>query len=128
MSDQSTSGDPIAAFGPNEWLVDELYQQFLTDKSSVDKAWWGFVEDYRPGEADTSGGASRAATATAPKTTTDTAPAPATSAAPDAPAANGSGNGAPAPAAPPAAAPRSQPVAEPKTEATVPAATGTRTA
>lgn len=127
MSDQSTSGDPIAAFGPNEWLVDELYQQFLTDKSSVDKAWWGFFEDYRPGEADTSGGASRAATATAPKTTTDTAPAPATSAAPDAPAANGSGNGAPAPAAPPAAAPRSQPVAEPKTEATVPAATEAKT-
>ena len=54
MSDQSTSGDPIAAFGPNEWLVDELYQQFLTDKTSVDKAWWGFFEDYRPGEADAS--------------------------------------------------------------------------
>ena len=33
MAEQSTSGDPIAAFGPNEWLVDELYQQYLTDKN-----------------------------------------------------------------------------------------------
>ncbi len=27
-------------FGPNEWLVDELYQQFTQDRNSVDKAWW----------------------------------------------------------------------------------------
>jgi multifunctional 2-oxoglutarate metabolism enzyme len=133
VSDQSTSGDPIAAFGPNEWLVDELYQQFLTDKASVDKAWWGFFEDYRPSEAETSGGASRAATATAPKTTTtgtaSAAPAtPAAPAAPDAQASNGSANGAPAPAAPPAAAPRAQPTAEPKTEARLPAATEAKTA
>jgi 2-oxoglutarate dehydrogenase E1 component len=111
VSDQSTSGDPIADFGPNEWLVDELYQQFLTDKSSVDKAWWGFFEDYRPGEADTSGGASRAATATAAKTATGTTPAAAAT------------NGAPpvtAPAAPapaPAAVAEPTPKAEPKTEA-----------
>ena len=35
-------------FGPNEWLVDELYQQYLQDKSSVDKAWWDFFADYKP--------------------------------------------------------------------------------
>ncbi len=46
MSEQSTSGDPIAAFGPNEWLVDELYQRYLTDKHSVDQAWWEFFKDY----------------------------------------------------------------------------------
>ncbi|MFZ5872007.1 MAG: 2-oxoglutarate dehydrogenase E1 subunit family protein, partial [Actinomycetota bacterium] len=39
-----------AAFGPNEWLVDELYQRFLEDKESVDRAWWDFFEDYRPTE------------------------------------------------------------------------------
>ncbi len=38
-------------FGPNEWLVDELYQQYLADKSSVDKAWWDFFQDYRPAES-----------------------------------------------------------------------------
>jgi 2-oxoglutarate decarboxylase len=35
-------------FGTNEWLVDELYQQYLQDKSSVDRAWWDFFEDYKP--------------------------------------------------------------------------------
>jgi hypothetical protein len=30
--------DKIAAtFGPNEWLVDELYEQFLADKNAVDQ-------------------------------------------------------------------------------------------
>ena len=75
MSDQSTSGDPIAAFGPNEWLVDELYQQFLTDKTSVDKAWWGFFEDYRPGEADTGAAPSRTATGDGDGPQTTSAPA-----------------------------------------------------
>jgi 2-oxoglutarate decarboxylase len=38
-------------FGPNEWLVDELYQQYLVDKNAVDPAWWDFFEDYQPSEA-----------------------------------------------------------------------------
>ncbi|HEY5178281.1 MAG TPA: 2-oxo acid dehydrogenase subunit E2, partial [Dermatophilaceae bacterium] len=38
----------MAVFGPNEWLVDELYHQFLKDKSSVDEAWWEFFTDYKP--------------------------------------------------------------------------------
>jgi multifunctional 2-oxoglutarate metabolism enzyme len=37
-----------ADFGPNEWLVDELYLQYLDDPGSVDKAWWSFFADYRP--------------------------------------------------------------------------------
>ena len=40
----------LAAFGPNEWLVDEIYQQYLTDQSSVDPAWWDFFADYVPTE------------------------------------------------------------------------------
>ncbi|MEO7447887.1 MAG: hypothetical protein ABI336_06380, partial [Humibacillus sp.] len=36
----------MAAFGPNEWLVDELYERYLGDKNSVDKAWWEFFKDY----------------------------------------------------------------------------------
>lgn len=40
----------LASFGPNEWLVDEIYQQFITDKSSVDPAWWEFFEGYSPSE------------------------------------------------------------------------------
>ncbi len=41
---------PVSGFGPNEWLVDEIYQQFLNDKGSVDPAWWEFFEDYTPAE------------------------------------------------------------------------------
>jgi 2-oxoglutarate decarboxylase len=40
----------LATFGPNEWLVDEIYQQYLTDPSSVDPAWWDFFADYVPTE------------------------------------------------------------------------------
>jgi 2-oxoglutarate dehydrogenase E1 component len=43
----------MGAFGPNEWLVDELYDQWLNDKDSVDRAWWEFFEDYRPGHPST---------------------------------------------------------------------------
>ena len=28
----------LAQFGPNEWLVDEIYQQYLQDPESVDQA------------------------------------------------------------------------------------------
>ncbi len=36
-----------ADFGPNEWLVDELYQRYLSDPQTVDKAWWNFFADYK---------------------------------------------------------------------------------
>ena len=29
-------------FGPNQWLVDELYQRYQADPGSVDQAWWNF--------------------------------------------------------------------------------------
>jgi multifunctional 2-oxoglutarate metabolism enzyme len=37
-----------ADFGANEWLVDELYQRYLADPGSVDRAWWSFFADYKP--------------------------------------------------------------------------------
>ncbi|NTW38309.1 MAG: multifunctional oxoglutarate decarboxylase/oxoglutarate dehydrogenase thiamine pyrophosphate-binding subunit/dihydrolipoyllysine-residue succinyltransferase subunit [Cellulomonadaceae bacterium] len=49
-----------AGFGANQWLVDELYEQFLADRSAVDPAWWDFFEDYRP-RGEVSNGASRTA-------------------------------------------------------------------
>jgi 2-oxoglutarate decarboxylase len=35
-------------FGANEWLVEELYQRYLADPSSVDRAWWSFFADFKP--------------------------------------------------------------------------------
>ncbi|MER8072621.1 multifunctional oxoglutarate decarboxylase/oxoglutarate dehydrogenase thiamine pyrophosphate-binding subunit/dihydrolipoyllysine-residue succinyltransferase subunit [Streptomyces sp. NPDC094034] len=102
---------PAAAFGANEWLVDEIYQQYLQDPNSVDRAWWDFFADYKPGTpgtADTSGRADEAtataAAGAAVPTPQATAPAPA--AAPAAPAAPAVPAAAPAaPAKPAAAAP-----------------------
>ncbi|MSY16821.1 MAG: multifunctional oxoglutarate decarboxylase/oxoglutarate dehydrogenase thiamine pyrophosphate-binding subunit/dihydrolipoyllysine-residue succinyltransferase subunit, partial [Actinobacteria bacterium] len=53
----------LASFGPNEWLVDEIYQQFISDKSSVDPAWWEFFEGYSPSDQSPSPIASAAPTA-----------------------------------------------------------------
>ncbi|CAM5271142.1 2-oxoglutarate dehydrogenase E1 component [Streptomyces hirsutus] len=98
--------NPAAAFGANEWLVDEIYQQYLQDPNSVDRAWWDFFADYKPGAPQASAPVNNAATGTAGTTTA----APATPARPAA---------TPAPAAPqPAAAP---PAAQPAAKAPVPA-------
>ena len=81
-TDQDGQGkNPAAGFGANEWLVDEIYQQYLQDPNSVDRAWWDFFADYKPGATGT---------ADNPVQGAPTAPAPAPA--------------APAPAAPAAAA------------------------
>ncbi|WP_456572304.1 multifunctional oxoglutarate decarboxylase/oxoglutarate dehydrogenase thiamine pyrophosphate-binding subunit/dihydrolipoyllysine-residue succinyltransferase subunit [Blastococcus sp. SYSU D00820] len=54
MSSSRPSASPastsaVAGFGTNEWLVEEMYQQYLADPSSVDRAWHDFFTDYRPG-------------------------------------------------------------------------------
>src|SRR5438477_5607603 len=35
-------------FGPNEWLIEEMYRRYAEDPSSVGGAWQEFFEDYRP--------------------------------------------------------------------------------
>ncbi|HEY0903823.1 MAG TPA: multifunctional oxoglutarate decarboxylase/oxoglutarate dehydrogenase thiamine pyrophosphate-binding subunit/dihydrolipoyllysine-residue succinyltransferase subunit [Marmoricola sp.] len=48
---EPTEGNPLAAFGANEWLVDEMYEQYQRDPNSVDPAWWDFFKTYRNGDA-----------------------------------------------------------------------------
>ncbi|EHR52523.1 2-oxoglutarate dehydrogenase, E1 component [Saccharomonospora marina XMU15] len=43
-----SSSSPASQFGPNEWLVEEMYDQFLADPSSVDAAWHEFFTDFKP--------------------------------------------------------------------------------
>ncbi|MFB9956457.1 multifunctional oxoglutarate decarboxylase/oxoglutarate dehydrogenase thiamine pyrophosphate-binding subunit/dihydrolipoyllysine-residue succinyltransferase subunit [Cellulomonas denverensis] len=65
-----------ADFGANAWLVDELYEQYLQDKTAVDPAWWEFFEGYRPAAPDaTSSGAPQNGT-TPPGGQADAVPAP----------------------------------------------------
>jgi len=38
---------PQASFGPNAWLVDEMYDQYRADPMSVTESWRDFFADYR---------------------------------------------------------------------------------
>ncbi len=71
----------MSVFGPNEWLVDELYQQYLKDKNSVDEAWWEFFADYQPTDSSTGSTVPETPTPTSPSRSRETA-APATTPAP----------------------------------------------
>ncbi|WP_369253572.1 multifunctional oxoglutarate decarboxylase/oxoglutarate dehydrogenase thiamine pyrophosphate-binding subunit/dihydrolipoyllysine-residue succinyltransferase subunit [Geodermatophilus amargosae] len=82
----TSSSSAVAGFGTNEWLVEEMYQQYLADPSSVDQAWHEFFADYRPGSP------------VAASDDRDEAPAPA-------PASNGGPAGGPSDGAAPKPAP-----------------------
>ncbi|MFE2928757.1 multifunctional oxoglutarate decarboxylase/oxoglutarate dehydrogenase thiamine pyrophosphate-binding subunit/dihydrolipoyllysine-residue succinyltransferase subunit [Streptomyces goshikiensis] len=95
--------NPASGFGANEWLVDEIYQQYLQDPNSVDRAWWDFFADYKPGGAATPVKADENQKST---TTTDGASAQAAGPAAKAPqAADAAATGAARAAAPSTAAP-----------------------
>ncbi|WP_331453293.1 multifunctional oxoglutarate decarboxylase/oxoglutarate dehydrogenase thiamine pyrophosphate-binding subunit/dihydrolipoyllysine-residue succinyltransferase subunit [Streptomyces sp. SS162] len=113
-TDQDGRGQsPAAAFGANEWLVDEIYQQYLQDPNSVDRAWWDFFADYKPGAsgsadkpAGEAAGAAGSVTRPAQPAEAPTAQAPAAQAAQAQPAQPAAPAGqVPAPAAPQPAAP-----------------------
>ncbi len=112
MPGQSTTQpDPLAGFGPNEWLVAEIYQQYLRDPDSVDQAWWEFFADYTPQDRGaSSGGGSNGevagnVTEPAPSPTPSPSPTPAPSPtpSPSPPPAPPTPAPAPAPAVPPGA-------------------------
>ncbi|GAA1648066.1 multifunctional oxoglutarate decarboxylase/oxoglutarate dehydrogenase thiamine pyrophosphate-binding subunit/dihydrolipoyllysine-residue succinyltransferase subunit [Microbacterium flavum] len=95
----SNDGD----FGANEWLVAEMYDQFVKDRGSVDQSWWPVLEAYEKTQKD----------AAAPAAPADAvaAPAAAAPAAPETPAAATSTTSAPAGS--PAASAEPRPVTAP---------------
>ena len=50
-------------FGGNEWLVDELYEQYQQDKNAVDAKWWPLFESFDSGSGSSSNGNSSLAVA-----------------------------------------------------------------
>jgi 2-oxoglutarate dehydrogenase E1 component len=44
VATEPSESDPLAAFGANEWLVDEMYESYLADPKSVDPAWSAYFE------------------------------------------------------------------------------------
>ena len=91
MSIDERAGEISVDFGANEWLIEELYDKYLVDRSSVDPQWQAYFA-----RLEAEGDGADAATANAPAA--PAAPAPAAPAAP-APAAPTPAAPAPAPAA-----------------------------
>ncbi|WP_288114799.1 multifunctional oxoglutarate decarboxylase/oxoglutarate dehydrogenase thiamine pyrophosphate-binding subunit/dihydrolipoyllysine-residue succinyltransferase subunit [Microbacterium sp. SCN 71-21] len=65
-------------FGANEWLVEELYEQFKVDKNSVDKAWWPVLETYHSTLTTSTDAAPPAAPAAPPAAAAPAEPKPVT--------------------------------------------------
>ena len=45
MSDEPSSAE---SFGPNVWLIDEMFREFKEHPESVSESWREFFSDYRP--------------------------------------------------------------------------------
>src|SRR6185437_530132 len=70
------------SFGPNAWLVDDMYDRFLVDPASVSESWREFFADYRAAPVP----APQAPIAVAPAAPAPAGAAPPVAAAPPAPA------------------------------------------
>ena len=91
--------DRTQDFGANSWLVEEMYEQFRTDPSSVSDAWRDFFSDYKSaatGVLRPAPAASTVASSNVSATGLVSTPAAAPQSAPSAPAANGAATPAPA--------------------------------
>ncbi|MFI5777851.1 multifunctional oxoglutarate decarboxylase/oxoglutarate dehydrogenase thiamine pyrophosphate-binding subunit/dihydrolipoyllysine-residue succinyltransferase subunit [Nocardia sp. NPDC051570] len=64
-------------FGQNQWLVDEMYQKYKQDPSSVDESWHEFLADYTPETPGDTGNSKPAAPTAAATPAVSSAPAPA---------------------------------------------------
>ncbi|GAB3266051.1 multifunctional oxoglutarate decarboxylase/oxoglutarate dehydrogenase thiamine pyrophosphate-binding subunit/dihydrolipoyllysine-residue succinyltransferase subunit [Arthrobacter pigmenti] len=64
MPDQPNHRIP-EEFSGNEWLVDELYEEYKKDKNSVDKKWWDIFESFEA--SDSSNGRHSSATSNGQK-------------------------------------------------------------
>ena len=58
--------DRTQDFGANSWLVEEMYEQFRADPSSVTEPWREFFSDYRSTTAHTDDTTSPSAAPVAP--------------------------------------------------------------
>jgi multifunctional 2-oxoglutarate metabolism enzyme len=57
VPDQSPTSTPEADFGANDWLLEEMYEQYTADPSSVDATWAQYFKSHgAPGSGDGNGG------------------------------------------------------------------------
>jgi 2-oxoglutarate dehydrogenase E1 component len=69
---EGSSRPSAGSFGPNAWLVDDMYDRFVADPGSVAPSWREFFADYRP--APVPAPAVARVTAPAPLASTTTSP------------------------------------------------------
>ena len=149
-TDQTNTSASISGnFGANQWLVDDMFEEYQRDPDSVDPAWHDFFSDYTPSspnsdarrtpgpaaavsESGAEAGASPGASASDAGHDTASTPRPSVGAGPAAPtlpATNGSTPAAPiarttvTPPGPPATATGGAPAASSSPPAATPAAT-----
>ena len=85
MSDDVRTSDNLGgSFGPNEWLVEEMYDRFKADPASVGPSWQQFFANYRQSTAPPRSAAAAAPTP-APPAAASAVVAPAAAPAPTAP-------------------------------------------
>lgn len=119
VTQKAQSDSTRADFGANEWLVDELYEQYKKDRNAVDPAWWDFFEGYRPEPAGPA--AERDAQSAPAPQPSASAPTPTSAGRPAAPAA--ARPAVPAPARPVEVGPSPVATAQPATAPYAEAAT-----
>jgi multifunctional 2-oxoglutarate metabolism enzyme len=114
------SAAPSSDFGANEWLVEEMYEQFQRDPGSVDPSWAAYFKS-NGATNGASTGTTQAPATSAPANST----APSTAAGPSAPSASEAGKGRAAQSGQakttPQATPRPAAAAEPAKGTTAPA-------
>jgi multifunctional 2-oxoglutarate metabolism enzyme len=60
VPDQSPTSTPEADFGANDWLLEEMYEQYTADPSSVDETWAEYFKSHgAPVSGDGDGGAAQ---------------------------------------------------------------------
>jgi 2-oxoglutarate decarboxylase len=52
QSGSQAPGTDSLGFGPNAWLVDEMFERYRQDPASVSESWRDFFQGYRPGGAN----------------------------------------------------------------------------
>ena len=128
---EPSQSNPLAAFGSNDWLVDEMYEKYLQDPNSVDKAWSEFFKGYTPGKSESrepAAGTSRTAQTARAAQPTQQQSRPATQAGPQAGARPATQPGAQPPAPQQKQQPAQQPAQPAQQTAGQAAATPTPTA
>ncbi|GLZ81677.1 alpha-ketoglutarate decarboxylase [Actinorhabdospora filicis] len=76
-SSSTSKEQTLAEFGPNEWIVEEMYQRYLEDPSSVEPTWHEFFGDYKKAQPEPAAPAAPVATPQTPAAPAVSAPAPA---------------------------------------------------